>query len=309
MKRAICAGINDYPGTANDLQGCVNDANSWTTLLNGFGFFVQTLLNSQVTRANFTSAIQNVINQSVAGDVVVITYSGHGTQVTDTSGDEPDGYDEALYLYDGVFIDDEFRVLLNQIPVGVHAFLAMDSCFSGTVTRKINAEEGAARFFRTEAISPMAVRVKAFATEEDMKEILLSGAKDTEYSYDAYINGVWAGAMSYYATSVMQSGQTYNEFYSLLRTKLPSASYPQTPQLEGKAVAKEGKVLEPYAPGNSGTSGTSGTAGTAGTSGTEGSAGSSVPPTPPAGGSSGCLTIVLVAIGVLALITTAIILL
>lgn len=25
--RALCIGINDYPGTDNDLSGCVNDAN------------------------------------------------------------------------------------------------------------------------------------------------------------------------------------------------------------------------------------------------------------------------------------------
>ena len=25
-KRALCIGINDYPGTGSDLTGCVNDA-------------------------------------------------------------------------------------------------------------------------------------------------------------------------------------------------------------------------------------------------------------------------------------------
>ena len=38
-KRAVCIGINDYPGTYNDLSGCVNDANDWADLLRGdFGF-------------------------------------------------------------------------------------------------------------------------------------------------------------------------------------------------------------------------------------------------------------------------------
>ena len=34
MKKAVCIGINNYPGTSNDLQGCVNDANDWCALLN-----------------------------------------------------------------------------------------------------------------------------------------------------------------------------------------------------------------------------------------------------------------------------------
>ena len=27
--RALCVGINNYPGTNMDLAGCVNDANDW----------------------------------------------------------------------------------------------------------------------------------------------------------------------------------------------------------------------------------------------------------------------------------------
>ena len=27
--RALCVGINDYPGTNMDLAGCVNDAKDW----------------------------------------------------------------------------------------------------------------------------------------------------------------------------------------------------------------------------------------------------------------------------------------
>ena len=39
-KRALCIGINDYPGTGSDLAGCVNDANDWAEALAGRGFEV-----------------------------------------------------------------------------------------------------------------------------------------------------------------------------------------------------------------------------------------------------------------------------
>src|SRR3989304_1432528 len=42
-KRALCIGINDYPGTGSDLAGCVNDANDWTSVLAKRGFTVQRL--------------------------------------------------------------------------------------------------------------------------------------------------------------------------------------------------------------------------------------------------------------------------
>jgi hypothetical protein len=31
--RALCVGINDYPGSNMDLAGCVNDARDWQALL------------------------------------------------------------------------------------------------------------------------------------------------------------------------------------------------------------------------------------------------------------------------------------
>lgn len=249
MKKAICTGINNYPGTANDLQGCVNDANDWANILVGLEFDVTLLLDSQVTANTFKSAIQNSVANMVSGDVLVITYSGHGTQVYDSNGDEEDGYDEALYLYDGVFKDDDMRSALSGIKDGVHIFYISDSCFSGTITRKLissDAELGKPRFVVTDPIPPTAKIVSKFLLQEDMKEIVLTGCSDTEYSYDAYINGRWNGAMTAFATSCIAPNQTYNEFFTKLRAKLPSNSYPQTPQLEGKAENKNQKMFEPF---------------------------------------------------------------
>jgi len=48
---------------------------------------------------------------------LIIAYSGHGSYVNDTSGDEEDGMDETLYLYNGNLIDDKIGELLQQIPV------------------------------------------------------------------------------------------------------------------------------------------------------------------------------------------------
>ena len=39
MKKALLVGINDYPGTSNDLAGCVNDTvNLRSLLMKEFGF-------------------------------------------------------------------------------------------------------------------------------------------------------------------------------------------------------------------------------------------------------------------------------
>ena len=250
MKKAMCVGINNYVGSVNDLQGCVNDANDWDNLLRSFGFETEVILDAQATKANIINKFDNLVTSAQAGDVIVFTYSGHGTSVMDTSGDEPDGYDEALYVYDGVLLDDALRASIQNLKSGVHLTVISDSCFSGTVTRLMAESDtrGKTRYVETDRVPPGTKRVRAFLAEEDMAEVLVSGCADDEYSYDAYINGRWNGAMSANAIDIIEAkpDQTYNEFYDLLRDMLPSREYPQTPQLEGSAVNKRRNLFEPF---------------------------------------------------------------
>src|SRR5512141_2166312 len=228
MKRAVCVGINDYPGIFNVLKGCVNDANDWSALLQGRGFTVSTILDSQATRANVKSALQNLVNTTNAGDIAVFTYSGHGTQVADSSGDEGDPYDEAIYLYDGTVIDDELRTILQGIHPQATLVVISDSCFSGSVTR-LAGEKAIPRFVPpTVSMAGRTARVPFLLPEADMPELLLSGCSDSEYSYDAEFNGRPNGAMTAYAIQVIKQNPnvTYREFFAGLRALLPSSDYP-----------------------------------------------------------------------------------
>ena len=249
MKRAVCVGINDYPGIFNDLKGCVNDAKDWSALLQGFGFNVSMILDSQATRANVKAALQGLIDSTNAGDVAVLTYSGHGTQVTDRSGDESDPYDEAICMYDGNVIDDDLRDILNGIHPQATLVIISDSCFSGSVTR-LAGEKATPRFIPPAVSTAGRTAKRSFLIPEaDMPEILLSGCSDSEYSYDAEFNGRPNGAMSAYAIQVIEQNPnvTYREFFTSLRTLLPSKDYPQSPQLEGSDANKDRKLFEPLA--------------------------------------------------------------
>lgn len=50
------------------------------------------------TRRNMEDAFKRIVEYSQPGDVVFIHYSGHGSRVVDTSGDEDDGYDETIMV-------------------------------------------------------------------------------------------------------------------------------------------------------------------------------------------------------------------
>jgi len=249
MKKAICIGINNYPGIFNDLKGCVNDALDWSALLQGLGFETSIMLDSQATRQNVKTALQDLISTTNAGDVAVFTYSGHGTQVSDRNSDENDRYDEAICLYDGNVIDDDLRVILDGIHPQATLVVISDSCFSGSVTR-IAPEPATPRFVPpTVSTAGKMARRSFLIPETGMPEILISGCSDSEYSYDAEFDGRPNGAMSAYALQVIKQNPsiTYREFHAGLRKLLPSKDYPQSPQLEGSDTNKDRKLFEPLA--------------------------------------------------------------
>ena len=249
---ALCTGINDYPGTQNDLRGCVNDAKDWQDLLkNTYGFKIYSLLDSACKVQTFTETLGGLISDSRPNDHIVLTYSGHGSNVPDTNGDEADGRDEAMCLYDGFLIDDSIRGIIQKLNPEARLTIISDSCFSGTVTRAfLTAMDGEdqpkPRYLPptdmedVRALCVNNITSKIFYPESDMKEVLISGCSDTEYSYDAYLGNTNRGAFSYYATRVLRTTPqiTYNDFYAKLKQSLPSSSYPQSPQLEGSDTNK-----------------------------------------------------------------------
>lgn len=258
QKRSLCFGINNYPGTANDLNGCVNDANGWKELFRKKNFSLVTLLlDAQATRKNVKEEMLKLVKISEPGDILVITYSGHGTSIPDNDGDEPDGKDEAICLYDGLLTDDEIRNIMNGIKEGVKVTFISDSCHSGTVTRAFLSTIANDKYAKPKYMPPkdgmdaatlalLPTNKGIFIPESGMKEILISGCQSTEYSYDARFNGKNMGAFSHYALLILRDNPriTYNDFYSKLRQQLPSNQYPQTPQLEGSVENKNSYMFE-----------------------------------------------------------------
>jgi len=73
-----------------------------------------------------------------------------------------------------------------------------------------------------------------------MREVLLSGCTDREYSYDANFSGVFHGALTYYAHQVIRTANyrlTFEQLHGRLKRAIKD--YPQHPQLEGSATNKK----------------------------------------------------------------------
>jgi hypothetical protein len=120
------------------LAGCENDARDMNTLAEAQGFSNrQVLLSSQATSGNVIAAITAAANELRTGDFFLLTYSGHGSQMRDASGDEPDQFDETWVLYDRQLLDDELYALWGRFQPGVRILVLSDSCHSGSAARDV----------------------------------------------------------------------------------------------------------------------------------------------------------------------------
>ena len=126
-----------YGGWDGPLAACEFDANDMASLAKSKGMKPSVLLTKKATRAAALSGMRGAAKALKAGDLFFMSYSGHGGQVPDTNGDEPDQKDETWCLYDGQLIDDELYLELSRFATGVRILVLSDSCHSGSVTREL----------------------------------------------------------------------------------------------------------------------------------------------------------------------------
>lgn len=253
---ALCVGINDYPGSSNDLSGCVNDALDWQKLLQDNGYWTTRLLDEMATKQQVVTELSRMVEDARFGDRIVFTYSGHGSWVPDGDGDEADGRDECLVLHDfqsaGYLTDDELYTIFNMRRFGVRVTIFSDSCHSGSASRF--ADLGPvipghimrrpqprfmppSLFLRSDQMNA-AKRVEHAPVNRAASRpgtVLYSGCDDLEYSYDAWFASRPNGAFTRAALDMFADGATYRAWFNRIRTRLPSDAYPQSPQLTASA--------------------------------------------------------------------------
>ena len=96
-RRALLIGINRYQVPGADLRGCVNDVTNLNRALTElYGFKkgdVITLTDGAATKKAMQAGIKRLVSDSKKGDVAVLHYSGHGSNVPDDTHEEADGRD------------------------------------------------------------------------------------------------------------------------------------------------------------------------------------------------------------------------
>jgi len=262
--RALCVGINDYPGSGMDLAGCVNDVKDWRTLLEKRGYEVDALFDGEATRARIVEALKSVIGSADPDESVVFTFAGHGSWLPDANQDEPDARDEMMCPADVMagqyLLDDDLYEIFCTKRAGVRLFVVADSCHSGSVVRYASAtarSDGVlvkARFLppyafaRGNRLLERAIdrsANKPAPTKLRYPAVLFSGCQDREFSYDTSFNHRPNGAFTRTAIDALQDPGIVSprDLHDAIRRKLPSPTLPQTPQLFASREARLGPLF------------------------------------------------------------------
>ncbi len=123
---------NHYTAHYPRLFSCVRDAQNMADIADGFEIIL--LDEPSKTKVKYVKEkIRYASGKLIAGDILLVTFSGHGSQIRDTDGDEISGLDQTWCLYDRQIIDDELAELWSEFKPGVRIFFISDSCHSGTV--------------------------------------------------------------------------------------------------------------------------------------------------------------------------------
>lgn len=194
-----------YQGWDGKLGGCVNDANDMYNIATSQGFQGTKLVDNLATRQTIIQSITQASTELAKGDLLLVSYSGHGGQRQDYSRDEDDGMDETWCLFDGELIDDELLTLWQRFAAGVRIFVISDSCHSGSVTKGPLTEAKKYTDLPPKAM-PIEVAEKTAVAYRDFRSSnspttnagkieasvrLLSGCQDNQLSYDNGYNGVF----------------------------------------------------------------------------------------------------------------------
>lgn len=269
-KRAVLIGINKYQVPGSDLNGCVNDVKNLSAALKSYYGFAEkditTLTDLKATKKAMQAAIQKLIVGGKKGDILLLHYSGHGSNVPDDNGDEADHRDEILCPtnldWKDPLSDDWLRKTFDKLKAGVNLTVIMDCCHSGTNTRAIIPPDAPLRerflpcpldLMAVESGRKLRGRVrgklgkaprerkrKRDVVHADIGELLITGCRDTQTSADAEINGTYNGALTYYLVESIKEARgqlTYRELHKRTAANLKRNDYDQVPQLEGRSTS------------------------------------------------------------------------
>lgn len=256
MRRALVIGIGQQKDPSwSKINGDL-DVAYVTRMLQQSGYTViDSLKNSDATKAGIVDRLNRLAEQSQPGDVVWIHFSGHGQQMSDLHGDEVgdrpgDLRDESWVTYDSYLrygandrgerhlSDDElnllFRAISDKIGPDGKLLVVVDACHSGDSSRgdKDAVVRGTSDLFEI----PGGAKVAQTAEPKEVPWLTLAAC--ASYQWNTELSDPRVGRLTYALYDLVQERDsvTFDKVKALMRSYPLGSRFRQTPQLEGDTV-------------------------------------------------------------------------
>jgi len=245
-KKALLIGCN-YINTDNELYGCINDVIFIKSKLEEHNFTENdiTIMTDESldklypNKTNILNSFINFLSASKSGDTLFFSFSGHGSRITDISGDEKSGLDNVIVPLDlDVITDDELKICIQlHLNKDATLFLLFDACFSETMLDL--------KYQYLDTINNNENTINA----NDItfgNVIMISGCQDTQTSADAYIEYTSRGALNWALLEALKDSNTttWLQLLTNIRTSLNNSNYTQIPQISsGKPLDLNSKIF------------------------------------------------------------------
>ncbi|MGX5817151.1 S8 family serine peptidase [Chitinophaga lutea] len=241
-----------YPGVPA-LKAAVSDAEFWASYAKKLGYAGGSLHDREATADAVLSALEAYAKKLQPGDILLLTYAGHGSQMPN---DKPEGFDDeqndqTWCLYDRELLDDELFEAFRGFAEGTRILVVSDSCHSGTMTRvlpneldlsvMLNAgleqmtetrglrsrklpqkvEQVVAARFGDSVYKPIQKKYRKTAQGENVKAAvkLLAACQDDQTTYDGDKNGVFTESFIALFDDPAYSDATAEELIAAIRER------------------------------------------------------------------------------------------
>jgi hypothetical protein len=227
-KNALLIGCN-YKNSSYALKGCINDvSNIKQVLTTSYGFDNITFMTDDTplkpNKENILAAIKQLLSNANCGDILFLSFSGHGTNVH-----EKDRLDEVIMTIDFDYITgDELNSLIRgHLKKDVTLFALFDCCHSGTIL------DLRYQYLDSTSVNKNTENIKNLETEGNV--IMISGCMDRQTIAGAYIKSTrsYQGGITWAFLETLHNNPdtTWGELLTTMRYYLKMASYSQIPQL------------------------------------------------------------------------------
>jgi len=201
--RAVVVGVSVY-ASQPALPGAVRDAEDIQRALKTRGIDdVQLLVNGEATRARLDAALRGAIAKSASGDILLLTFAGHGSVVLEQAGSKTKKSFLLAPFSDRSapgerFLSDDLLGWARELETkGAALVLVLDACHSGIGLRK--GPPGFQPLTATRFVAPSADTSSARPPDEILaSSTYVFGATDTAVRVrEMMVDGVERGALSF----------------------------------------------------------------------------------------------------------------